>query len=98
MDLFRFRKWQGPAPRTAHRQDVWYIDGKFRQTNTMSGATVNGPVMVSDANGSSTTWAPNGAYTLNAEYIGDPVLPQHLDNSNESITISIEEDVLRKHY
>ena len=43
----------------------------------------SGPgILTTDANGSQTTWAPNGVHTLNAEYIGDPSLP------NASITVT----------
>src|SRR5665647_2780395 len=38
--------------------------------------------ITTDANGSETTWAPNGIHTLNAEYLGDPSLP------NASITVT----------
>jgi len=60
----------------------WFIDGQYHQTNTMEGTPINSGTMVSDANGESTTWAPFGAHTLNAEYIGDPSLP------NTSITVT----------
>jgi hypothetical protein len=60
----------------------WVIDGNYHQTNTMMGDPVNSAVMRSDANGESTTWAPFGPHTLNAEYIGVPSDP------NTSITVT----------
>ena len=47
----------------------------------MNGSPLNSATFISDANGESTTWAPSGIHTLNAEYIGDPSLP------NASITV-----------
>jgi hypothetical protein len=60
----------------------WFIDGQYHQTNTMGGTPINSGTMVSDANGESTTWAPFGAHTLNAGYIGVPSDP------NTSITVT----------
>ncbi len=61
----------------------WFIDGQYRTGNKMiDNNPINSPTFASDANGESTTWAPFGAHTLNAEYIGVPSDP------NTSITVT----------
>lgn len=47
----------------------WFIDGHA------AGGSWGSGTITTDANGSETTWAPNGIHTLNAEYLGDPSLP-----------------------
>jgi len=54
----------------------WFIDGHA------AGGSWGPGTLTTDANGSETTWAPNGVHTLNAEYLGDPSLP------NASITVT----------
>lgn len=60
----------------------WFIDG--HAAGGFWGPSVfGGPgTLFTDANGESTTWAPFGAHTLNAEYLGDPSHP------NTSITVT----------
>jgi hypothetical protein len=55
----------------------WFIDGHA------AGGSWGPGTLTTDANGSETTWAPNGVHTLNAEYLGDPSLP------NTSITVAV---------
>jgi hypothetical protein len=55
----------------------WFIDGHA------AGGSWGPGTLTTDANGSMTTWAPNGVHTLNAEYLGDPSLP------NASITVTV---------
>ncbi|MFZ0924810.1 MAG: Ada metal-binding domain-containing protein [Halobacteriota archaeon] len=55
----------------------WFIDGHA------AGGSWGPGTLTTDANGSMTTWAPNGVHTLNAEYLGDPSLP------NTSITVTV---------
>lgn len=55
----------------------WFIDGHA------AGGSWGPGTITTDANGSETTWAPNGVHTLNAEYLGDPSLP------NASITVTV---------
>lgn len=54
----------------------WFIDGHA------AGGSWGPGTLTTDANGSETTWAPNGIHILNAEYLGDPSLP------NTSITVT----------
>ena len=55
----------------------WFIDGHA------AGGSWGPGTLTTDANGSMTTWAPNGVHTLNAEYLGDPSL------HNASITVTV---------